>query len=39
MRALRRGRMRAALLVAIGLASAGVFALLYATDTMRSLEL
>src|SRR4051794_5183251 len=39
MRALRRGRMRAALLVAIGLLSAGVFALLYATDTMRSLEL
>ena len=39
MRALRRGRMRAALLVGIGLISAGIFALLYATDTMRSLEL
>src|SRR5256885_184688 len=30
---------RRALLVAMGLLSAGVFALLYATDTMRSLEL
>ena len=39
MRALRHGRMRAALLVAIGLLCAGLFAVLYATDAVRSLEL
>jgi len=39
MRALRRGRMRGALLVAIGALCAAGFALAYATDALRSLEL